>query len=93
MDGLVQALDSPSPRARVQAARFIRLHPEEKAREPIMKATKDEDATVRAWATFALSAYPGQGTQARLSELLKDPDPQVRSRAQEALEHVRSVAQ
>ena len=92
VDGLVQALQSPSPNARRQAARFIRLHPEGKGREPIMEATKDEDASVRAWATFALSAYPDQRTQDRLSELLKDPDPQVRNRAQEGLEHVRSVA-
>ena len=93
VDGLIQALQSPSSGARRQAARFIRLHPEGKAREPIMKATKDEDPSVRAWAAFALSAYPGEATLARLAELLKDPDPQVRSRAQEGLEHVRSVAQ
>ena len=93
VDGLIEALQSSSPGARRQAARFIRLHPEAKARAPIMKATRDEDPTVRAWATFALMSYPDAGARSRLAELLSDPDPLVRSRAKEALDAVGSLAQ
>ncbi len=85
VDGLLKALDSPLPGAKVQAARFLRLNPDYRARIPLLKATRDRDIYVRGWAAFALSSFPDNEVVARLNELLFDPEPLVQSYARKAL--------
>ncbi len=84
-DGLLKALNSPLPGAKVQAARFLRLNPDNRARDPLLKASRDEDTYVRGWAAFALSAFPDHEVKARLNELLSDPEPIVQNYARKAI--------
>lgn len=90
-DGLLKALDSQLPGARVQAARFLRLHPDNRARDPLLKATRDEDTYVRGWAAFALSSFPDNGVKARLNDLLSDPEPVVKNFARRALNTIEKM--
>jgi hypothetical protein len=92
VDGLLVALQSPLPGARLQAARFLRLHPDPKAVGPLLVASRDPDAHARAWATFALSAFPEAAVRDRLTELLGDPEEMVRRRAQESFEIIEDAA-
>lgn len=77
--GLLVALESPLPNAKVQAARFLRLNPDPRARTPLLRATHDPDPHVRGWAAFALSVLPSPEVEARLRELERDTEPVARN--------------
>ena len=84
-DGLLKALNSPLLGAKVQAARFLRLNPDNRARDPLLQETRNRDMYVRGWAAFALSSFPDHEVVARLYELLSDPEPLVQNYARKAL--------
>ena len=86
VDGLLTALESPLAGARGTAARFLRLHPDPKARAPLLRASHDSDPWVRGQATYALSAFPSPEVEARVKELLTDANATVRMQAQESLD-------
>lgn len=84
-DGLLKALNSPLLGTKAQAARFLRLNFDHRARDPLLQATRNRDTHVRGWAAFALSSYPDQEVLERLKELLSDPEPVVQNWAREAI--------
>ena len=86
VDGLLNALQSPLTGARFNAALFLRLHPDPKAREPLLRASHDSDPWVRGQATYALSSFPSPEVEARVKELLSDANATVRVQAQESLD-------
>ena len=86
VDGLLTALESPLAGARFNGAIFLRLHPDPKARVPLLRASHDTDPWARGMAAFALSAFPSPEVEARVRELLTDPDATVRWHAQESLD-------
>jgi len=85
VDGLLAALDNSQPGAKIQAARFLRLNPDPKARLPLLEVTRHKDIHVRGWAAYALSSVPSSDVENRLNELLRDPAPVVQNFAKEAL--------
>lgn len=89
VDGLLIALASPDARAKVQAARFLRLSPDPRARGPLLEATGHADPHVRGYAAYALSRLPSPQVEARLRELQRDESLVARSFATQALDVIK----
>jgi len=85
--GLTDAVfDSDRPsEERLRALEALQLHGPEPDRPMLGRLLKDEDATLRAQATFLLGAYPLNAARNSLTTALKDEDPTVTRRAAEAL--------
>ena len=86
VSGLLEALQSPRPGARVQAARFLRLNPDLKARGALLHASYDTYPHARGRAAFALSIFSDPDVINRLVELQDDEESVVRYFATEALD-------
>jgi putative membrane-bound dehydrogenase-like protein len=70
---------------RLRALEALQLHGPEPDRAMLGRLTRDEDATLRAQATFLLGAYPLTASRNQLVSALNDEDPTVIRRAAEAL--------
>jgi HEAT repeat protein len=79
----------PEKLDRARAANGLGLLRDRRAIEPLLQATKDEYAYVRAEAVFALGRLRAGQAKTRIRELLQDDwDAGVRGRAKEALERI-----
>ena len=85
LEGLIRALrDSADPLVRQYAAYLLGEAKSPRAIQPLIEALADFDKSVRAQATFALSAI-GKAAIEPLSAAMKEPQWETRYRAAEAL--------
>lgn len=83
---LIRGLSDPDPYVREICAQGLGYIGDERAALPLAKALSDKEASVRRRAAAALATVPAKAAQPALERVaVKDPDPDVRRYAVEAL--------